>query len=52
MKEKGLLQAQIYSADETGIYLRAMPAHTLACLQETNALEYKVRKENYNSMLF
>jgi hypothetical protein len=42
IKEKGLVPAQIYNADETGLHWQAMPTRTLASLRETNAPGYKI----------
>lgn len=45
IKEKGLVPAQIYNADETGLYWRAMPTRTLASANEKTAPGYKISKD-------
>lgn len=45
IKEHDLKLDQIYNADETGLYWRAMPTRTLAAGNETNAPGYKANKD-------
>lgn len=45
IKEKKFVKEQIYNADETGLYWRAMPTKTLASEKEKRAPGYKISKD-------
>lgn len=45
IKAKKFVKEQIYNADETGLYWRAMPTKTLASEKEKRAPGYKVSKD-------
>lgn len=45
IKEHSLRPAQIYNADETGVYWKSMPTRTLASENEKSAPGYKIKKD-------
>lgn len=49
--ENSLQPSQIYNADETGLYRRAIPTKTLAASNERNAPRYKKSKDRITMLL-
>lgn len=52
LEQDNLIKEQIYNADETGLFLKALPYKTPADLSENTATGYKVSKERITLMAF
>lgn len=51
IKENGLTRDQVYNADETGLYYKALPTKTLAAFSEKYAPGYKMQKQRVTAMV-
>lgn len=51
VEQNGLTRDQVYNADESGLYYKALPTKTLAALSEKYAPGYKMQKQRVTAMV-
>ena len=51
IEERGLSRDQVFNADETGFFWKALPEKTLASSKESNVHAFKMRKDRVTVMV-